>query len=897
MNFLPLLPLLLLVTGLPVFAAPEVIRPGTLTEQANPERRPSPSLGSLPPPAATGPLRILLVDDDLSDNNHTPGDTRLSPSDTIFRQLVADAVGGDANAWSIETVKPYSNGPDVDRLRRFPLIVWYTGASYGGNPDNSAVLSIEDEKTVRRYLEEAGGVVVLVSPGYVSKVLAAGSTWEESTWPFLSGVLGIRGGQGLAQRFVPGTVNASDGAQFKVGKGGAVESQFSLVNPDGAAVVFTTLLTAAKKTGQPAPVATAFAYGRGRIIYVGFTFENLDKQDLAPAFRHLLSATGLLPGQRNTSPTAQGAATTVSCPPLPVPPKMSGRAQDAGPATVQVSGTPTTAVVSWTLPTATILNASPGGAAPTARRRQPAQAPTPAQAPSVTVERLVPNAAPVRLNVTSPDALNANDPGPLTPGRAETYRVALMDGCNVLGAKEAVFTPPLPRDPSGFAATVAADGTVTLVWQEVPGVVNYQITGTELTAPVVVRRATEWRSAPLGAGPKQWKVASLYEPGGVLTAASAWPSVTSRRVPAPGRPYLSMPNGPGSIGESTALYDKQCEASGPGASGGPQCPEARWFLSLSTNWQQTYDSKYGGAAIAPSWPIAAFADLHDLGLGRRVNCTPIGNAASRSTMCWATSHGSIPTPGQSPNGVALAAAGEQMTDIKSVNIIITSAQGAFFGTWESARPIVTRADTATEREDAFVDASGKRYVTALDSQGLKSVPNACLSCHGGRYDATRKIVVGASLLPLIPANLTFSSPQARGNSQEQIRRINQIILDSNPAPAISSQITALYNGSPGTPGTPANDAAVPPGWAAQPGLYRQVIAPYCGTCHFAQTGLLHFGTFANVMDNKQRIQKAVCVDFSMPHSEQGLRRFWTDGGAVSLPGLLSTVLGYPKCPQ
>jgi len=238
-----------------------------------------------------------------------------------------------------------------------------------------------------------------------------------------------------------------------------------------------------------------------------------------------------------------------------------------------------------------------------------------------------------------------------------------------------------------------------------------------------------------------------------------------------------------------------------------------------------------------------------------------------------------------------------MTDIKSVNIIITSAQGAFFGTWESARPIVTRTDTATEREDAFVDTSGKRYLTALDSQGLKSVPNACLSCHGGRYDATRKIVVGASLLPLIPANLTFSSPQARANSQEQIRRINQIILDSNPAPAINTQISTLYNGTPGTPGTPANDAAVPPGWAAQPGLYRQVIAPYCGTCHFAQTGPLNFATFANVQANKQRIQKAVCVDYSMPHSEQGLRRFWTDGGTVSLPGMLSTVLGFPKCPQ
>ena len=95
----------------------------------------------------------------------------------------------------------------------------------------------------------------------------------------------------------------------------------------------------------------------------------------------------------------------------------------------------------------------------------------------------------------------------------------------------------------------------------------------------------------------------------------------------------------------------------------------------------------------------------------------------------------------------------------------------------------------------------------------------------------------------------------------------------------------------------ANDAAVPSGWASQAGLYRQVIAPYCGTCHFSQTGMLHFGTYANLLANKQRVQRAVCTDFSMPHSEQGFRRFWTEGGSVSLPGLLSTVLGYPKCSQ
>lgn len=107
-------------------------------------------------------------------------------------------------------------------------------------------------------------------------------------------------------------------------------------------------------------------------------------------------------------------------------------------------------------------------------------------------------------------------------------------------------------------------------------------------------------------------------------------------------------------------------------------------------------------------------------------------------------------------------------------------------------------------------------------------------------------------------------------------------------------------GSPGTPFTPgaqANDNAVPSGWAQQPGLYRQVIAPYCGSCHSAQAGSLSFASLGNLVQHKAAVQRTVCTDFTMPHSEVAFRRFWSDGGVVSLPGLLSTVLGFPGCPQ
>jgi hypothetical protein len=321
-----ILPLSLLSTALilatvpPVLAATKLGAPKQTIKLDNTERA-SPTVKNLPSPAATGPLRILLVDDDASDNNNIPGDTRKSVSDTVFRKLVSDAVGGDAASWAIETVKTNANGPSIDKLRKYSLILWYTGASYGGNPDNTSVLSIEDEKTVRRYLEETGGAVVLISPGYASKVLEQGSTWEESSWPFLNEVLGIRGGRGFVQRFQPGTVSTSKGVQFQVGKGGAVESQFSAVNPGGATALFTSALNVRESAGQPVPVATAFSYGKGRIIYVGFTFENLAAKELAPAFQQLLSATG-----QNILPTKPVKERTVSTQPAPPVPEPTGQA-------------------------------------------------------------------------------------------------------------------------------------------------------------------------------------------------------------------------------------------------------------------------------------------------------------------------------------------------------------------------------------------------------------------------------------------------------------------------------------------------------------------------------------------------------------------------------------------
>ena len=119
------------------------------------------------------------------------------------------------------------------------------------------------------------------------------------------------------------------------------------------------------------------------------------------------------------------------------------------PVAVQVSGTPTTAVLSWTPPSQSLMQASlaPPPVTPTGLARSVKPGSVPAQLPTMGVERLAPIAAPVRRALATPDATQARDPRPLTPGLAVTYRVTLRNAQGAAGVKEGSFTPPLPPAP------------------------------------------------------------------------------------------------------------------------------------------------------------------------------------------------------------------------------------------------------------------------------------------------------------------------------------------------------------------------------------------------------------------------------------------------------------------
>jgi microsomal dipeptidase-like Zn-dependent dipeptidase len=255
------------------------------------DRPPPPALSSLPAPKAAGPLRVLLVDDDVSGNNVSPTETRLSSSDTLFRAL-ATRLAGSLPPESIVVVEQNKHGPSLEQMRPYNLVLWYNGMTYGGAHDKTGVMSLEDEKAVRAYLEQVGGTVVLFSPGYLSNH-SYGSTWASSPHPFLGEVVGIDGIAGLVQRFRGADLIATDGTSYAIPDRGVVETAFSAANPKGAAILFRAQLPEFRAAKGPAPVALAHAFGGGRFVYVGFPVENVPEEQRDAVIQRLIEATGL----------------------------------------------------------------------------------------------------------------------------------------------------------------------------------------------------------------------------------------------------------------------------------------------------------------------------------------------------------------------------------------------------------------------------------------------------------------------------------------------------------------------------------------------------------------------------------------------------------------------------
>ena len=425
----------------------------------------------------------------------------------------------------------------------------------------------------------------------------------------------------------------------------------------------------------------------------------------------------------------------------------------------------------------------------------------------------------------------------------------------------------LPNTPVGKVTGVKAEdqggGRVRLSWTPVSGAGGYQITGIGIATPLTIAAAqAETSLVDVPAGPGHWGVVALNAQGLADPANRVAVSTVVRVLPAHAPAYLTKNNGAGTAASTLAHYKSACDICVPGVT----------FAEI-LKWLGVPDGVLDGDADLQNGGVnSGLMPWSDSKEARYRNVTEFDG--ERVTRCyepdWAGAAAIICYANTSDHGLTL---------------IIRKAPNTWFLTFDgppSSQSEVLSMPAARTVTSAYTLSLTSRF----DSEGSKFAPNTCIACHGGRLDPVTHKVEGASFLPVDPARIT-----ARDANHHLV---NQTIMRSVPAASVRIFLTGLYGGNPS--GARAAGDYVPAGWAAQPELYRQVVRPYCISCHLNTPTGVDFSTSAKFMAFRMQTLESVCVKHSMPHSEHQFKEFWTrDTGAFYLPGYLATILGGGDC--
>lgn len=277
-------------------------------------------------------------------------------------------------------------------------------------------------------------------------------------------------------------------------------------------------------------------------------------------------------------------------------------------------------------------------------------------------------------------------------------------------------------------------------------------------------------------------------------------------------------------------------------------------------FQQLYN--LGGPGAGTKNDISAiYYNFGDLGFGREMHCNKSNDGV---IGCAVTNYGQ---PGGDAT-IALNLALSQNTPIATVAM--------------EYRPSAV-SDPVTFM--VYDGAGNPLTEAALDSEGAKATPLICVSCHGGTYDPNTHSISGTNFLPFDTDELLYANTKGftLNEQADKFRQLNAIVAQTNPIDGIKSVIAGWY-GTVGvnTQGNTLDNTFVPAGWADQKDLYRNVVKPYCRSCHNSLAAPLSWPTSADFIGLKAQIQDDVCNRAAMPRSEQTVRHFWQSGASASL---------------
>jgi hypothetical protein len=288
--------------------------------------------------------------------------------------------------------------------------------------------------------------------------------------------------------------------------------------------------------------------------------------------------------------------------------------------------------------------------------------------------------------------------------------------------------------------------------------------------------------------------------------------------------------------------------------------------------------------------VVVYYNRNELALGRELGCSQFidGQAADGSALvgvaCFVTNYGTF--FGQGQGSLEKAMKGKNPRNTVSITY----------------RPSM---DPGYEVQFYTYGSDGKRIEWAqLDTLGPRPHPHVCMNCHGGSYDSDRHLARGARFLPLDPGGLVFADngPYARASQEERIRQLNALALSTPLTDAQSAYVAGMYAGAPYQPGQPAT-AWAPPGWQARPedaALYRDVVRPYCGTCHLATELTASGGPSPMLLGMSSRDDfgraaiGAYLCSFQMPNAQPTMAALWhvpPGGSGAGADALLAAFAG------
>jgi hypothetical protein len=326
----------------------------------------------------------------------------------------------------------------------------------------------------------------------------------------------------------------------------------------------------------------------------------------------------------------------------------------------------------------------------------------------------------------------------------------------------------------------------------------------------------------------------------------------------------------------------------PGQPANAEIPNPGGFLLYKQNDQaaaeryyKTVDPQDRRATLGAWWQVngfgadgsggirTAYLNNNDLGSGRDMHCLA---RESGELACYVTNYGGFD---QNPAYAVQALEARKDQAIATVAMEYSPIEGA---------------PTQDKVVKFFVykggEATGIRSLSAaLDQFGEKYVPGLCLACHGGNYQPTSdpspspsEADLGASFREFDLATLVFPPNSPRVLQEDAFRLQNDIVLKSDPAPAISDLIHGWY-----VHGPTQDNSYVPPGWSGKEQFYRGVIAGSCRTCHVALDSTSHNSSISwtqydQFQQERRVIKNYVCGKRKlMPNAQITYQNFWLSG--------------------